>query len=237
MVHRLVRAGGLYGVDGSNIALQYDDGTLHLLRLVGVVVVGENRHIQDVALRRSFRDGGGDFTGGFVDLDGPLAAVIIDGVFGLAVFEGVALRGFVGCVTAQTALGERGFQAHARVWLVSHRVVVGDLDVQDGLELDLNLIGRLVRVGGLYLRGDDSTRCDRVVSLGGDLAGVIDSYGPAVGYGGGVNFVLRWVYCLVALHDGLEANLGGDVFVELAFRKARTHQVGHLGVVRVNDDE
>ena len=237
VVHGLVRACGFYGVDRSHITLEHDDGALHRLRFVSVVVVSEHRHIQDVSLRCGLRDRGGDFAGGFVDLDFPRTTVIGDRHLGLAVFEGVALGGFVGCVTAQATLGERGLKAHTRVGLVGHRVVGRDLDVHDGLEIDLDLVGRLVRVGSLHLRGDDSTRCDRVVSLRSDLAGVIDCYGPAVGHSGGVNFVLCRVDRLVALHDGLKANLGGDVFVELSLRKARAHQVGDLRVVRVNNDE
>ena len=237
MVHGLVRAGDLNIVLRSNIALQYDDGALHRLRLVSVVVMGEHRHIQDVTLGCSLRDRRSDLTGSFVDLDVPRTTIIGDHHLGLAVFEGVPFRCLIGCVAAQATLGERGLEAHSCVGFVGHRVVIGDLDVHDSLELDLDLVGRLVRVGGLHLRSDDGARRDSVVSLGGDLAGVIDCHGPAVGHSGGVNFVLCRVDRLVALHDGLEANLGGDVFVELSLRKARAHQVSDLRVVRVNDDE
>ena len=237
VVHGLVRTGDLNIVLRCNIALQYDDGALHRLRLVSVVVVGEHRHIQDVTLRCSLGDSRGDLTGALVDFDVPRTTVVGDRHLGLAVFEGVALGGFVGCVAAQATLRDRGPEAHACVGFVGHRVVGRDLDVHDGLELDLDLIGRLVRVGGLHRRGDDSTRCDRVVSLRGDLAGVIDCHGPAVGHSGGINFVLCRVDRLVALHDGLKANLGGDVFVELSLRKAWAHQVSDLRVVRINDDE
>ena len=180
VVHGLVGSRGLHRVGGNDVALDDHDGSLHLPRFVVVVVVGQHRHIQDVALRGGPRNGRGDFTGGFVDLDCPRAAVVLDGVFSRAVFEGVPLRGLIGRAAAQAALGERGLQADVRARLVGHRVVVRDLDVRDGLELRLDLVGGLVRVGGLHLRSDDGARRDGVVRLRGDLASVIDGDGPAV---------------------------------------------------------
>ena len=237
VLHGLVRAGGLHVVHRSDVALQDDDGALDLLRLVSIVVVGEHRNIEDVALRGSLRNRRGDFASVLVNLDGPRAAVIRVGVLGLTVLEGVALRGFVGRVAAQAALRKLGCQADPRVRLICHRVVGRDLDVNDRLELGLDLVGGPVRVGRLHLRGDDGARCDGVVRLRGDLAGRIDGDGPAIRHGGLVDLELSRGNRLVALHDGLGAHLRGDVLIQLALGQTRAHQVGDLGVVRVDNHE
>ena len=116
-----------------------------------------------------------------------------------------------------------------------NRVIVRDLDVRDRLELDLDLICGLVRVGGLHLRGDDRTRCNGVICLRGDLTGLIDGHGPAGWNGGWVDLELGRVDRLVALHDGPSAHLGRDFLVEFALGQARAYQVGHLRVVRINN--
>ena len=223
-----------------DVTFDDDDGADNRLRLLlaFAAVVSLDRNVEDVAFLRALRDRGRDLASLLVNEDCPRLAVLAreSGLVG-SILEGVARRGLVGSVAAQAALGDLRSKADARVWLTSHCVVGRDLDVHDRLELGLDLIGRLVRVGGLHLRGDDGAWSHRVVRLRGDLACFIDGDGPAVGHSGGVNLVLRWVYCFVALHDRLEANLGGEVFTDFALGQAWTHQVGHLGVVRVNNDE
>ena len=104
VVHGLVRASRLHRVGRGVVALENDDGALDFLRLVSVVVVRENRDVQDVALRSGARNRRGDLTSVLVNLDGPLTAIVLDGVLSLTVREGVALRRFVGRVTAQATL-------------------------------------------------------------------------------------------------------------------------------------
>ena len=208
-----------------------------MLRLVGVVVVGKNRNVQDVSFGRGLRNRSGDFTSVLIDLDGPRTAVIRDGVFGLTTLKRVALRSLVARVTTQAALRELRLQAHLRRRLVGHRVVIGDLDVHDRLELSLDLVRGLVRVGRLHRRGDDRARCDSVVRLRGNPAGLVDSDGPSIGNGGRVNLEFSRVNRLVALHDGLGAHLGGEVVTDFALSQARTYQVSDLGVVRVDNHE
>ena len=187
---------------------------------------------------RILRDGSGDLTCAFIDEDGPRLAILAGerGLVG-AVLEGVANRLLVRSVTAQTTLRHFRSEADAGVRLTSSSVVRWDLNVSNGLELSLDLVSRLVRVGCLDLRGDDAPRRDSVVGLRRDLARVINSDGPTVWHGGGINLVLRWMNRLVTLHDGFEANLGGDFLVQLALRQARTYQVSDLGVVRINNDK
>ena len=237
VVHSLVWTSRLHRVGRGVIALQNDDGALDFLRLVSVVVVGENRDVQDVALRSGARNRRGDFTRVLVNLDGPRAAVIRVGVLGLTVREGVALRGLVGRVTAQATLRYLRLEGDLRSRLISHRVVGRDLDVHDRLELDLDLVRGLVRVGCLDLRGDDRARCDGVVRLRGDLAGVIDRDGPASRDGGLIDLELGRVNRLVALHNRLGSHLGGKVVTDVALGQAWAYEVGDLGVVRVNNHE
>ena len=237
VIHSFVRAGDLDVVGRSNIALEHNDGALDLLRLVGVVVVCEHRNVQDVALGCCPRDRSGDLASGLVDLDGPRTAIVSVGELRLAVLEGVALRGFIGRVATQATLGKRRRQGDLVSGSISHRVVIGDLDVHDRLELDLNLIRGLVRVSSLHLRSNDGARCDGIVCLRGDLAGLIDGDGPAFRHSGRVDLELGWVNWLVALHDGLGAHLGGQILANLALREAGAHQVSDLGVVRVDHDE
>ena len=158
VVHSLIRAGGLNGVRRRDVALQNNDGALHLLRLVNVVVVREDWDVQDVALGCGLRNGRGDFTSVLVDLDGPRAAVIRVGVLRLAFREGVTLRSFIGRVAAQATLGNRGLESDLGGRLIGDGVVVRDLNVDDRLELGLDLVRGLVRVGRLHLRGDDGAR-------------------------------------------------------------------------------
>ena len=212
--HRLVRAGDLDIIGRSDIALEHNDGALDLLRLVGVVVVGKNRNVQDVSFRRGPRDRGGDFTSVFINLDGPGTAVIRDGVLGLTVLKRVALRSLVIRVAAQPTLGNSRRQAHVGARLVGHRVVVRNLDVHDGLELSLDLVRGLVRVGRLHQRGDDGARCNGVVRLRGDLARLINGDGPTFRDSGRVDLKLCRMNRLVALHDGLGAHLGGEVVTD-----------------------
>ena len=223
MLHRLVRACDLYVVGRGDVALEHDNGALDLLRFSGVVVVGKNRNVQDVSFGRCPWDGGGDFTSVLIDLDGPRTAVIRDGVLGLAAFKRVALRGFIVRVTAQAALRELRLEAHLCGRLVGHRVIVGDLDVHDGLELRLNLIGGLIRVGGLDLWGDDAARRDGFVRLRGNPTGLIDGNGPAIRNGIRVNLKLRGVNRAMALHDGLGANLSRNALAHLALRNTWAH--------------
>ena len=237
MVHSLIRASGLHAVRRSDIALQNDDGALDLLRLVGVVVVGKNRNVQDVALGRGPRNGRGDFTSVLVNLDGPRAAVIRVGVLGLTVLEGVARRCLVGRVAAQSALRKLRLESDLGSRLIGHRVVGRDLDIDDRLELGLDLVRGLVRVGRLHLRGDDGARRHGVVRLRGDLARLIDGDGPTFRDSGRVDLELSRVNRLVALHDGLGAHLGGEVITDDALSQTRAHQVSDLRVVRVDNHE
>ena len=187
---------------------------------------------------RILRDGSGDLTGAFIDEDGPRLAILAGerGLVG-AVLEGVANRLLVRSVTAQTTLRHFRSEADAGVRLTSSSVVRWDLNVSNGLELSLDLIGGLVRVGRLHQRGDDGARCNGVVRLRGDLAGLINGDGPTFRDSGRVDLELSWVDRLVALHDGLGAHLGGDFLVQLALRQARAYQVRDLGVVRINNDK
>ena len=237
MLHGLVRAGGLHVVHRCDVALQDDDGALYFLRLVNIVIVGEHRNIEDVALGCVLRDRRGDIASVLVDLDGPLTALILDGVLGLAVFESIALWRLVGRVTTQATFREPRPESDLGGRLTSDRVVIGDLDINDRLELGLNLIGGAIRVGRLHLRGDDAARCDGIVSLRGDLAGLVDGDGPALRHSGLVDLELGRVDRLVALHDGLGTHLGGEVDTDVALHQTRAHQVGDLGIVRVNNDK
>ena len=207
------------------------------MRLVNVVVVGKNRHVQDVALWSGPRNGRGDFTSGLINLDGPLTALIFDGVLGLTFLEGVALRRLIARVTTQAALWNLRLESDLGAWLIGHRAVGRDLDVNDRLELGLDFVRGLVRVGCLHLRGDDGARRHGVVGLRSDLAGLIDSDSPAFRNGGLIDLELSRVNRLVALHDGFRAHLGGQLVANRALRQTRAYEVGDLGVVRVNNDE
>ena len=222
------------------VTLNNDNGAYNRLRLLlaFIAVMRKDWDIQNVPFMGIPRNRGGDFTSVLVNADGPRLAVLA-GKGGLvrAVLEGVARRGFIGRVAAQPALREFRSEADIRIWLTSYSVVSRDLDFHDGLELNLNLIGSVIRVGCLHLRGDDGSRRDRVVCLCGDLTGVIDLDGPAIRDSGLINLELRRGDWLMALHDGLSGDLRGDVFIHLALGKARAHEIGDLGVVRVDHDE
>ena len=240
VLHCLARSGGLDVVVRLDVALDNDDSADNRLRLLlaFIAVVSLDRNVQDVAFLRTLRDRGRNLTSLLVNVDGPRLAILASkgGLVG-AILEGVARRGFIGRVAAQTALRDFGSEADARVRLTSHCVVGRDLDVHDRLELDLDLIRGLVRVGCLHLRGDDGSRCNRVVCFRGDLAGVIDGDGPAIRHSRLVDLELGRVDRLMALHDGLGTHLNGDVLIQLALRQTRAHQVSDLGVVRVNNHE
>ena len=216
VVHSPVRASRLHGVGRGLIALEYDDSALHLLRLVNVVVVREDWDVQDVALGCGLRNGRGDFTSGLVDLDGPLAAVIRVGVLRLAFREGVTLRSFIVRVAAQATLGNRGLKSDLGGRLIGDRAVVRELNIDGRLELGLDLVRGLIRVGRLHLRGDDGARCNGVVRLRCDLAGLIDGDGPAFRHCGRIDLKLSRVDWRVALHDGFGAHLGGEVVTDFA---------------------
>ena len=223
VLHSLVRAGGLHVVHRSEVALQDDDGALHCLRLVSIVVVREDRDVQDVALGGGLRNRRGDNASVLVDLDGPCATVIGNRLLVLAVLEGVTLRSLVGRVTTQATFRELRPESDLGGRLTSDRVVIGDLDVNDRLELSLDLIGGAIRVGRLHLRGDDGARRHSVISFGGDLSGLIDGHGPAFRNTGLVDLKLSRVNRLVALHDGLGTHLGGEVDTDVALHQTRAH--------------
>ena len=237
VLHGLVRACGLHVVHRSEVTLQDDDGALDLLRLVSIVVVREDRDVQDVPLRSGLRNLRGDIASVLVDLDGPRATVIGNRHLGLAVLEGIALRGLVGRVTAQAAFWQLRLESDVGSRLTGDRVVGRDLDINNRLELGLDLIRGLVRIGRLHLRSDDGARCHSVIRLRGNLAGLIDGHGPASRNSGLVDLEFGRVDRLIALHDGLGAHLGGEIVTDEALSQARAHEVGDLGVVRVNNDE
>ena len=215
----LTRSSGLNVVVRLDVALDDDDSAYNRLWLLlaFIAVVSLDRNIEDVAFLRTLRNRGRDLTSILVYVDSPGLAVLAgEGGFIGSILEGVARRGLIGRVAAQTTLRDLGSEADACVRLTSLGVVRRDLDVHDRLELGLDLIRGLVRVGCLHLRGNDAARRDGVICLRGNLAGVIDGDGPSLRDSGLINLELGRVDRLVALHDGLGAHLGGNVLIQLA---------------------
>ena len=240
MFDGLTRSSGLDIVVCLQVTLNNDNGAYNRLRLLLalITVVREDWDIKNVSFVRVPRNGGLNLTSLLINVDSPrLAILALKGGLVSTVLEGVARRSLVGGVSAQPALGEFRSEADVRIWLTSYSVVSRDLDVHDGLELDLDLIGGLVRIGRLHLWSDDGSRRDRVVRLRGDLTCVVDLDGPPFRDSGRVNLKLGRVNRLMALHDGLGGDLRGDVFIHLALGKTRAHQVSDLGIVRVDHDE
>ena len=236
VIDGLTWPGHLNVVRGLEITLNDNNRANNLLRLEVLFVVRENRDVQQVPFHGILRNSGGDFTSVLVNKDSPsLAILACEGGLGGAILEGVPHWSFVSSISAQPPLRNFGRKTDIRVWLPRHRVIVRDLDICDRLELDLDLIRGLVRVGGLHLRGDDRTRRNGLVRLRSDLAGLINCDGPAGWNGGWVDLELGWVDRLVALHDGPSAHLGRDFLVEFALGQARAYQVSYLRVVRINN--
>ena len=231
MVHRVTGAGGFHGVGRDVIALDDKDRSGCFVRLSARRVVGQNRDVQLVAWLCVPRDLGADLARVLIDRDGPTVL----GERGCAVFEGVTVWCLVAFLTAQTLLGQGWLQAGFLARLLGFRAVGRDLDVVDNLELHLDLVGGVVRVGGLDLRGDHGSQRDGVVSFRSDLAVLVHGHGPARRHRGIIDLVLGRRHSLVALHDGLGLDLRIDVLVRLTLCNSRLDQVRYLRVVRVNN--
>ena len=182
------------------ITLEHYDSASYLLRLLIVGVVGKDRYVHHVSLRSVLRDRRGNLTGLLVNLDGPgLTVLTRQGLLVFTVVEGVTVRRCVSCVTTQTSFRKFRSETDIRVRLTGYSVVSRHLDVHNGLELSLNLIGGAIRVGCLHLRGYDGARRDRVVGLCGDLTVLIDGNSPTIRDSRRVNLEFRRSYHIVAL--------------------------------------
>ena len=231
--HRSVRACRFHGVAGDSTVRNDRDRAGHLLRFHAIAVVREHGNVEHVAFLGARRDGRGELASVLVDRDGPVTI----GVGEAAVREGVAGRGSVIRATGQPLLGNTHGQGHLVTVRTGHGGVLRHLDVLHDLELHLDLIGGLVRVGRGDLRGDHGTGGDRVVGLRRDVPLLVHRHGPTARNGRGINFEFRRRDCLLTLHDGFRGDLRGERRVRRTLRHAGVHEVRDLRIVRVNRDE
>ena len=239
MVYWLIRARGPHRVDRDNIAAENGNGGLDRNRLrFSDAIERQNRNIQNITLGRSTRNRGSDFTSVFINLEVPRTAVVDESALILTVVKAVTVGRCVLLTAAQALFGEYWREIHCPARPFRDPVIFRDLNFVNNLEADFHLICGLIRIGCLHRRGDNRSQLNLViVRHRGDLAGRINRDSPALWHGGGIHLKLRRGNRLVALHDGLGANLGRDLLAKHALCKGRAHQIGDLRVIGFHEHE